>query len=343
MGRIQEIFKTMFNPRILKARYSQKLVQDIETEEEQLEKIKEIHNFAHRNAQENSLQFIKRYYFPGMTKSIRDFVKTCEICKVENYERRPQEFLITKTPIPKYAGEIVHIDIFAYNANNLFISSLDKFSKYLKVRPIKSKSIADIKDVLLQLLYDWDLPAEIVMDNESSFVSNVIEQAILNLGIKIFKTPVNRSETNGQVERCHSTIREIARCIKTLKPDITVQSLVQEAVYKYNNSIHSFVNNTPKNIYIGENLENSTFEERAMQRDANDKRIAKLYQQSQTKHDTKETYQDYKPDSYAYEKNKSNNKRESRYHIIRIKENFPTYIIDSNNRKIHKVNLRKGN
>lgn len=70
--------------------------------------------------------------------------------------------------------------MFAYNANNLFTTYLEKFSKYLKLRSIKSKSIADIKDVLLQLLSDWNLPAEIVIDNESHFVSNVVKQSILN-------------------------------------------------------------------------------------------------------------------------------------------------------------------
>lgn len=340
MGLIQEIYKTNYNPKIIKARFSQLKVEDIEEEERQLEEIKEIHNFAHRNAKENSLQFIKKYFFPGMNRLIQKFIKTCEICKMEKYERHPQKYIHVKTPNPKYPGEIIHIDIFLYNANSLFISSLDKFSKYLKILPIKSKAISDVKNVLLQLLYDWDLPAQIVIDNESSFVSNVIEQQILNLGIQIYKTPVNHSETNGQVERCHSTIREIARCIKALNPDITTNNLIQEATHKYNNSIHSFIKNTPKNIYIGENRDNASYEEIARAKEKNNEKILKLYQTKEEKIIPK-TYQPYEVNTYAYEKTSSNNKRKSRYNMVKIKEDHNTYIIDTHNRKIHKCNLRK--
>ena len=254
-----------------------------EEAERQLEEIKNTHNFAHRNAKENSLQLLKTYYFPRMNKLIQNYVNTCEICKTEKYERKPQPYIPVKTPMPKYPGDIIHIDIFVYNANFLFISSLDKFSKFLKIRPVKSKSIQDVGDVLIQLLYDWDVPSQIVIDNESSFVSNVIEQRIKNLGIQIFKTPVHRSETNGQVERCHSTIREIARCIKALNPDITVNNLIQEATHKYNSSIHSFTKQTPKAIYIGENTDNLTFEEFAKQKEENNQNILQLFENKEIK------------------------------------------------------------
>lgn len=340
MGIIQELYKKHFNPKIVKACYSQKMIQDIEDEEQQLDAIKDVHNVAHRNARENTYQMLFKYYFPKMHSKIQAYVRTCEICKTEKYERKPQKFLPVKTPNPSYPGEIIHIDIFLYNQSNLFITSMDKFSKFLKVRPIRSKSIADIKDVLLQLLYDWDVPAEIVIDNESSFVSNTIEQAIKNIGIKIFKTPVNRSETNGQIERCHSTIREIARCVKALNPDMSINQLMQEAVHKYNNSVHSFIKNTPKNIYIGENINNQSYEEISKKREKNNEKIIKLYKVKEEKI-TPQSYQRYEPNSYAYEKTHTNNKRDSRYYIIQIKEDHDTYVIDTNGRKIHKVNLRK--
>lgn len=120
-----------------------------------------------------------------MAKITKDYVKNCEICKLEKYDRDPQKYILFKTPKPTYPGEIIHIDIFAYSQNNLFLTSIDKFSKYLKIKPIKSKSLLDVRDELMQLIYDWDVPRMIIMDNESSFVSNVMEQQIRNLGIDI--------------------------------------------------------------------------------------------------------------------------------------------------------------
>ena len=96
MGIIQEICKTNYNPKIIKARFSQLRVEDLGDEEQQLDEIKDIHNFAHRNAKENSLQLIKKYFFPGMYKLIQQYITTCEICKMEKYERQPQKFIPVK-------------------------------------------------------------------------------------------------------------------------------------------------------------------------------------------------------------------------------------------------------
>lgn len=48
---------------------------------------KKIHQFAHRNDVENTEQLLKDFYFPKMAKKVKEFVKTCEICKTEKYQR----------------------------------------------------------------------------------------------------------------------------------------------------------------------------------------------------------------------------------------------------------------
>lgn len=340
MATIQEIYREMFNPRLIKARFSQSKVQDLNNLEKQLEEIKKVHQFAHRNSKENSEQLLKTFYFPKMTRMVEDFVKNCEICKTEKYQRNPQKFISFKTPIPNQPCEIVHVDIFTYDQDHLFLTSIDKFSKYLKYRAIESKSLFDIEDALLDLMHEWNIPRMIIMDNESSFNSNVVEQRLRNLNIEIYKTPINRSETNGQIERCHSTLREIARCIKKELPEIDVSQLIRSAVHKYNNTIHSFVKNTPHNIYIGEVNRNLSTQEIDRRKAKTHENVIKLYKKKNENIQDK-NYPIYEPGSYAFEKSKEISKRKSRYKKIQVKENFDTFIIDSNNRKIHKMNLRK--
>ncbi|XP_021712997.1 uncharacterized protein LOC5579020 isoform X1 [Aedes aegypti] len=340
MGEIQEIFKETFNPRLMKVRYSQIKVQDLNNQENQLEEIKKIHQFAHRNAKENAEQLLKHYYFPKMTKMVEQFVNTCDICKTEKYQRNPQKFIPFKTPIPTYPSQIIHIDIFTYDQDNLFLTSIDKFSKYLKYKAIESKSLLDIEDALLDLIHEWNIPKTIIMDNESSFNSNIIEQRLRDLNIEIYKTPINRSETNGQIERCHSTLREIARCLKKETPQIDIPQLIRSSVYKYNNTIHSFVKNTPHNIYIGETNQNLDEQEIARRKTKSHEKILNLYNEKNEKILDKQ-YPNFQPGSYVFEKAKEISKRKSRYKKIQVKEDFDTYIIDSNNRKIHKMNIRK--
>lgn len=340
MATIQEIYRQNFNPRTIKVRFSQKKVQDINTEERQLEEIKKIHQFAHRNDVENTEQLLKDFYFPKMAKKVKEFVKTCEVCKTEKYQRNPQKFVPFKTPIPQQPGEIIHVDIFVYNIDNLFLTTIDKFSKFLKYRAIDSKSLLDVEDALFDLIYEWSIPKIVIMDNESTFNSNVIEQRLRNLNIQIFKTPVHRSETNGQIERCHSTLREISRCIKKDFPDMDVAELMRSTVYKYNHSIHSFVKNTPNNIYIGEINKNLDANEINKRKTKSHEKVIQMYDKKNEKI-PEETYPTFEPGSDAFEKTHDISKRKSKYKKIKVKEDYSTYIIDINNRKIHKMNLRK--
>lgn len=340
MGLIQEIYRETFNPQMIRARFSQKLVEDIYDENEQIKKINEIHSYAHRNAQENVAQLIKNCYFPGMRKQVKDFIKTCEICKTEKYDRHPQKNLPVRTPIPHYPSEIVHIDIFVFNQTTNFLSSIDKLSKFVKVKPIKSRSIAHIQKPLIELLYDWDVPSTIVIDNEKSFTSDVIEKQIKELGIHILKTPVHHSETNGQIERVHSTLREIIRCSRNCSPNLSINDIVQIAVHKYNNTIHSFINDTPKNIYTGVNTDNLSISDFAKKKKENLHRIIKKFKKK-NENITEPMYPVYKENSFGFEKNNSISKREPKFKKVKIKENYPTHVIDEKGRKIHKSNLRK--
>uniref|UniRef100_A0AB38Z1M6 Polyprotein n=1 Tax=Chuta errantivirus TaxID=3078401 RepID=A0AB38Z1M6_9VIRU len=340
MGTIQEIYKENFNPKITKARYTQRKVNDISNKDDQIKIIKETHFYAHRNAKENVAQIIKNNYFPGMNKLTREYVKTCDICKIEKYDRHPQKSLPVKTQVPYYPGEIIHIDIFVYNQNNCFISSIDKFSKFVKIKQIKSKSIADIHRPIIELLYDWDIPKIIVMDNERSFTSQIIEQQIRELGVEISKTPVNHSESNGQIERAHSTIREIMRCSRNTSPNLNLNDLLQIAIHKYNNSIHSVTGDTPKNIYTGINRDNLSIPQFQEQRK---KTLENIINKFKTMNDKikEPKYRKYTPGQFAYEKIKSVSKRDPFYKKVKVKENHLTFIIDEENRKIHKCNLRK--
>lgn len=69
MGQIQEVYRTHFgNQRLLKIRFSQKILEDIEDEEEQYNLIKKEHFRAHRCAEENKSQILRRFYFPQIRK-----------------------------------------------------------------------------------------------------------------------------------------------------------------------------------------------------------------------------------------------------------------------------------
>lgn len=215
------------------------LVIDLTDKNDQLEVATNEHNRAHRNLKENAKQISSQYFFPKMSEILKPIVSNCKICLENKYQRKPPKPEIGATPIPNYPGEILHIDIF-YTSKQHFITCIDKFSKFAIVHPINSRSTIDVKPSILQILGVFQNTKLIVSDNEKAFESNALKNLLRDqFGIEQFFVPTLHSESNGQVERFHSTLLELSRCIQRQQLIQDPIDLIILSTNKYNQSIHS--------------------------------------------------------------------------------------------------------
>lgn len=245
---LQKVYADHFSK--FKIRITQRLVEDITDTERQFLIIQNEHKRAHRNFAENKEQILEKFYFPKMTKLIKDYTKSCEVCSNNKYDRHPPNPELQPTPIPSYPTEILHIDIMEIKGEK-FITCVDKFSKFAKFFHIKNKSVLHIRDKIIKLLHFFSAPKTLVMDNESSFISPIVLNYVEGLGIKTYFAPPQRSEVNGTIERVHSTIIEMLRCIREEYPDFSIKELLNITVDRYNNTVHSVIKKKPVDIFFG--------------------------------------------------------------------------------------------
>lgn len=221
------------------------LVIDLTNKNDQLEFVTNEHNRAHRNLKENLNQIKDQYYFPKMVELLKPIVTNCRICSENKYQRHPPKQEIGATPIPNLPGEILHFDLF-YTAKQHFLTCIDKFSKFAIAYPIASRSTIDIKPGFLQILGIFKNTKLLVSDNEKAFESNTIKTLLSNqYGIKQFFVPTLHSESNGQIERFHSTLLELSRCIHQQQQIQDPIELTLLATNKYNHTIHSIIKRKP--------------------------------------------------------------------------------------------------
>jgi transposase InsO family protein len=116
--------------------------------------------------------------------------------------------------------------------------------------PIESKAIEDVKKALADIVFKYRKPKTVVLDNEPSFQSNVIRIFFRNLDINLHFIPAGHSESNGQIERVHSTMVEIIRCKNKDWNDYTPNQKIQIAADLYNNSIHSITKFKPVDLFF---------------------------------------------------------------------------------------------
>jgi len=232
----------------VKFRHTNKFVTDVFNPNDQLEILNNEHSRAHRSIKENLTQILQDYYFPNMRNQLKQIIANCKTCREAKYERHPKKHHLAETPIPHYIGEILHVDI--YNTDKkFFLTCIDKFSKFAVVKPILSRAIIDIKPALLETLNFFKDTKIIVCDNEKSLNSQTIKALVKsNFGSDIHATPPLHSSSNGQVERFHGTLTEIARCLKAENISTDTVELVLLATLRYNRSIHSTINCKPIDI-----------------------------------------------------------------------------------------------
>lgn len=347
---VQEVYRNYFSRnKNLKIRISQTFLKDLKTAEEQNEIIEKIHDRAHRGIEENHMVMSKTYYFPKMKQKLRKFIKLCETCNVAKYERHPYKVEFAETPIPKKPLDIFHIDIFI-SQPNLFISAVDKLSRFGMMIPIKSRSISDVRKGLLKLFSTFGNPKLIVCDNEPALKSVEIRGLLESLGTEMYFTPSNHSEVNGIVERFHSTISEIFRCIKDKHRDLQQKEIFKIALTHYNSTIHSATDLKPIEIFFGikddtdgrMNLEkilenrDKVFDEIVMKLEKKQKEHLKY----QNKHREKEPKLEENEKIYV-KRQGVKSKVKPPFDAVIVSEDRRKTFIDQKNRKLHKANIKR--
>lgn len=246
---IQEVYKTHFNQKghfVL----TQLQVEDVANEQRQDIIINKEHNRAHRGVTEVDNQLKRSYFFPRMTSKIKMVTQTCRMCNMHKYERKPYNIKLSPRPTTDKPFDRVHMDIFQINRHN-FLSLVDSFSKHAQMIFMETKNLTDVKTALADYFGIYGTPRKIITDHETTFMSLQLKNYLDALNIEL--AYASCSESNGQVEKTHSTIIEIINTNKYKFPDIDTTALVKLAISLYNSSIHSATKFTPNEVIFNNN------------------------------------------------------------------------------------------
>lgn len=169
-------------------------------------------------------------------------------------------------------------------------------------------------------------------DNEAIFTAQTCEALFRQKNINHITTPVRHSNTNGQVERIHSTILEIANAISKQNSTETIDELFN-AVTQYNNTIHSVTKFRPNEIFFNNTNVNINFNT-----------IKNNLQLNQEKtlnhHNKKRTHKAFQPGDIVFMKSDRRCKDKKAYVKLIVQEDRKDTIVTTTGKIIHKDNLR---
>lgn len=214
----------------------------------------------HRGIDETLSRIKEKYYWPNQKQSIQTYINQCDICIRTKYDRHPVNIEMNVTPTATKPFEIVHMDTYTLEQSK-FLTILDSFSKYAQAYPLKSLAATEIVDNLLMFFSHHGVPKQIILDNGTEFKNSVVTELLQLHKVKIHFISPHHPQSNGNIERLHSTISEHVKLLNA--QNFNNSSINQKMTYSimaYNHSIHSATKMKPIDIINGHITDNDPFD-----------------------------------------------------------------------------------
>lgn len=213
----------------------------------------------HRGIDETESKIKDKYYWPNIKASIQTYINQCEICQKSKYERHPINIKMNITPTAVRPFEIIHLDTYTLEQTK-FLTIIDSFSKYAQAYMLKSMVGTEIVDNLITFFSHHGIPSKIIVDNGTEFKNTVVTELLQLHKINIHFCSPNHPQSNGLIERLHSTLSEHIRLLNNQNFNKTpIHQRMKYAILAYNNSIHSVTKLKPVDVISGHISSNDPF------------------------------------------------------------------------------------
>lgn len=178
---------------------------------------------GHLGRYKTTARILRFFYWPGMRRDIALYCKTCPQCQQTSLRvppRAPLEPLpVIGVPFDRLGMDIVGPLVKTKAGNRYMLVITDYATKYPEVFPLKSIKARAIAGSLIQLFSRVGFPKDIVTDQGSNFMSDLLRQVYKLLGIKGIRTTPYHPQTDGLTERFNQTLKQMLRKFVTDKSD----------------------------------------------------------------------------------------------------------------------------
>lgn len=241
--KFQNLYVKYFSSnRSLKVYKSNIKLTDITDKNEILTIIKEEHlKNNHRGIKETFNEIKLLYFYPDMLKLITKVINNCEICQLAKFDRQPYKIPYQISETAKEINDIVHMDIWFPYRNVMYLTTIDKFSKYATYHKLNDRTWVSILEALKERIRFLGKMKKLVFDNERCMLHNAVELFLNENQIKIHRTTAGNKTGNADVERLHGTLNEHLRIMAVDKSNDSedIDEKMDKIIGIYNNTIHS--------------------------------------------------------------------------------------------------------
>ena len=172
------------------------------------------HRFsAHYGARNTLNKCLKVFYWPGIRKSVYDFVKTCHVCQIAGkpVKRIPSAPLYKVPPVGQPFDHI-QVDVVGplprtRKGNEYIVTVLDVATRFVHGVPLRAVSAKAVVRSLKDFFTMFGVPTRVQTDGASYFTGQVFTSFLHELGVTHSVSSPYHPESQGALERSHRSIK----------------------------------------------------------------------------------------------------------------------------------------
>lgn len=218
--------------------------------------IKEIHSGSHEGYHKSLHRIRKVFFWHGMRKNIREFIKNCDTCQRNKVENTKPAGLLQPLPIPTQVWSDISMDFveglpISRGKSTIFVV-VDRLSKYAHFIPISHPYTANnLALIFFENIFKlYGMPKSIVCDRDPAFTSSFWKELFQLQGTQFNFSSSYHPQTDGQTEVVNRTLEMYLRCFTGHRPKEWAR-WIPWAEYCYNTSIHSATKKSPYEVLYG--------------------------------------------------------------------------------------------
>ena len=214
--------------------------------------ISEYHNHSHPGIDICYNKISTKYFWPGIRKTVSDFIKSCHYCQSAKPNTHPNRASLGKFSTPTGPYESISIDLIGplreTDFGNIYIFTLiDGFSKKVYAEPLYQKKSEYLLQIFRSLLFrNPQFPKYVVLDNAPEF--NAIAKFLKENKIEPHFIPPRHPQSNGLCENANRTIKARLRARTNF---VNWDENLHEIIHEINSSYHSVLKYSPFSVETG--------------------------------------------------------------------------------------------
>lgn len=215
---------------------------------------------GHMGMAKTEERLARYFYWPNMSRLVRQYVKTCPVCQLTKASNRARLGLNQPHKIPTRRWEVMSLDQIlglprTARGNNVLTVFVDKLSKLIVAVPCPDTCTGeDIVDQFMTKVFcrGFGMPEMIISDRDPKFDSKFWRSYFQKRsGTTLNMSTPNHAETDGQTERANRTIEEMLRAFVNEFQD-NWDNLIPYMEFAYNDSVNLSTGVTPFYLTYGQ-------------------------------------------------------------------------------------------